>query len=1227
MTVQTLTLADLIPDEPLSRTSGGRIPADMDTLNHSATARRVAELVAASKGHLNVALFGPWGSGKSSFYGLVGDQLESIDVNVKTILFDAWKNSGPGFQTNFLSAVASQVEGADKDISSRLFKTTSSVNLPFGASITTRAGRRKWWIFVAALFVTLFIVAPVAWTGLLNLLDSEVQFWQLLAANLGGWAGFAASGSVLFVIVSLFLDLSRVTVQESTPSHISQFSRLFNELMSKSGSTKYVIFIDELDRCRPEDVMTTLEGLRTFLGHEQCVFVVAFDREAIAMTIGRNMPNEVPSRPQRPYYSTSGEYLDKIFQFQISLPPQPVHTFRRFAAALVKDKAGVWGQLRDEDPRRLDRVIRILSPMHVTSPRRTKVLLNDFAMNARIFESSGFDWIVRAEEIAALTVLQTEFPVFASDLELEPGLLKFVAEQIEPVRESLADLYIQYSRDGTVELDELVESTEKAAGPARGSAEQDDGQERKVVAHKLNDNLHRFLRRLHDMGCQLPMADLILMHSDGNLLSFNDLATYNALLGATDIPRAETLETLVAATPNDRALALLYLLEHVEGASPDEAEDFVILAGAVANTLENAIVAAESDALTSAWEQLVDEVGTPVARFDTASLSGYAKALVVTYSANKLDNFYNLILERNPSAASNVFATVLTETSPAKLRNLMPYLSKHAADSVRDTPESLRKLLVLQDSSRDLVPDSELAAKLSAAFIVDEPLEVEAASTTNAAIAAAAEENAEALAIFTAELEAASSEWSEFLQVADELSVEGAVKPWLLQVARSIGTSHPWALDAHDHAIQRDIARGLTSTANEELLAAIREQPQLAKTRWTPLLVQDTDVLAENLSSSLLSLIGSLGAQTFDLRTREEISSAAVTVSGLSADESVESDALLDGVASLFEVEWTASDANGEFKVMTNLLDVLIAIRADESRIASLRSQLVLKGADSEADGVNLDDLSRVTNSITSSETDHLQTALMERAREAEPAPALTYTRRLFLVQKRAFAIGTDVRSLAFDIFTKSFGDPGGAKMTDVGDWIETVPSRADLLANIDSNLLKVDPKHWTIYAGRTNEADRTALWARLQAAGAPIGSLKAVATGGVTAQLYADAADRVIAAKTNAPKTSAVAEFRTLPAPNRSSAKESVRIATHLASSGAGLKTDVTFVVQLLLENAQHVTSAERTAFKKYLGPWLDAGSAHARKRDLASLRDLGFAPAVPSAKKALRKLLGGRS
>jgi len=36
-----------------------------------------------------------------------------------------------------------------------------------------------------------------------------------------------------------------------------------------------VVFIDDLDRCRPKDVIEILSGLRTFFDVQSCVFVVA----------------------------------------------------------------------------------------------------------------------------------------------------------------------------------------------------------------------------------------------------------------------------------------------------------------------------------------------------------------------------------------------------------------------------------------------------------------------------------------------------------------------------------------------------------------------------------------------------------------------------------------------------------------------------------------------------------------------------------------------------------------------------------------------------------------------------------------------------------------------------------------------------------------------------------------------------------------------------------------
>ena len=93
-------------------------------------------------------------------------------------------------------------------------------------------------------------------------------------------------------------------------------------------------------------------------------------------------------------------------------------TLTRFARDLVKDKGGLWKDLREAEPRQalLNTIVYALVPAHVRSPRRVKIILNNFATNARIVQGRGIDWLPRAAEIAKLTVLQTEFPEVAAAL-------------------------------------------------------------------------------------------------------------------------------------------------------------------------------------------------------------------------------------------------------------------------------------------------------------------------------------------------------------------------------------------------------------------------------------------------------------------------------------------------------------------------------------------------------------------------------------------------------------------------------------------------------------------------------------------------------------------------------------------------------------------------------------------------------------------------------------------
>lgn len=75
---------------------------------------------------------------------------------------------------------------------------------------------------------------------------------------------------------------------------------------------KLIIFIDDLDRCLPENVLATLEALKLFLDTAPCVFIMGIDR----IVVERAIQSHYGTDP-----AVSGrEYLDKIIQLSLTIP-------------------------------------------------------------------------------------------------------------------------------------------------------------------------------------------------------------------------------------------------------------------------------------------------------------------------------------------------------------------------------------------------------------------------------------------------------------------------------------------------------------------------------------------------------------------------------------------------------------------------------------------------------------------------------------------------------------------------------------------------------------------------------------------------------------------------------------------------------------------------------------------------------------------------------------------
>ncbi len=233
--------------------------------------------------------------------------------------------------------------------------------------------------------------------------------------------------AVIAIFVKLASDGLVVKSTRSAPSSDEEFERLFRTLVEKVKAKRLVIFVDELDRCSPEQVASALETIKTFLEVPGCIFIVAADLQVLEQALRKEARQETPSDPSNPYYSTGSSYLDKIFQYQLSLPPLQSRQLTSFALDLVAVREGCWQRAEN-----LPEAISVLIASHVTSPRRVKVLLNSYAMTYRLAERREREGLLaanlasRASEVAKLVCLRCEFPLFAAELAAEPRLPSLV---------------------------------------------------------------------------------------------------------------------------------------------------------------------------------------------------------------------------------------------------------------------------------------------------------------------------------------------------------------------------------------------------------------------------------------------------------------------------------------------------------------------------------------------------------------------------------------------------------------------------------------------------------------------------------------------------------------------------------------------------------------------------------------------------------------------------------
>lgn len=208
-------------------------------------------------------LYGNWGTGKSSLIHFILKHLNEKKeyAEISPIYFEPWKYEYSD-QKDFLYALL------------RLIKKSFGMN-------------NKVW-------KRLLVDAIAISTGLLKNFNVDLQSAE---------SDIKTIENEVFAEYELWID--------QVEKFQTSFTTIIAQGLKKVNKTKLIIFIDDLDRCLPENAIKLIEAIKNFLSVENTLFVIAIDKRVVAEMIQSKFGL---------HQGYGEEYLMKIIHYNYELP-------------------------------------------------------------------------------------------------------------------------------------------------------------------------------------------------------------------------------------------------------------------------------------------------------------------------------------------------------------------------------------------------------------------------------------------------------------------------------------------------------------------------------------------------------------------------------------------------------------------------------------------------------------------------------------------------------------------------------------------------------------------------------------------------------------------------------------------------------------------------------------------------------------------------------------------
>lgn len=333
------------------------------------------------------------------------------------------------------------------------------------------------WNARAALIALLLLVAAITaawafdWFGFSGQPLTSVRTGVLTATAVIAFAGSIvglAHGAGKWLAIGSAEGAVRFLKRAHDP--LGVYRRRFRWLVRSAGRP-ITVFIDDLDRCRPEYVVELLEGIQTIFAEEPVAYVIAADRGWLCDSFAHEYrefvgPDNESGRP------LGFLFIEKTFQISLEIPPLSPDDRSSFWSSLTRaspngsprakvDATALSGQLasassqseveegvgdlldrgHDADHvfqaavRRLnapeleeetDMLLDEFAPLVENNPRSMKRLMNAYGIERdRLLREGYLLSKVERQQLVLLTILRLRWPLLADHLRATPSDVRF----------------------------------------------------------------------------------------------------------------------------------------------------------------------------------------------------------------------------------------------------------------------------------------------------------------------------------------------------------------------------------------------------------------------------------------------------------------------------------------------------------------------------------------------------------------------------------------------------------------------------------------------------------------------------------------------------------------------------------------------------------------------------------------------------------------------------------